>query len=207
MTSKIEGLREGERKILDLLDKNTMYGTEIVEHEEIEAPRPTVYSRLNALIDEDLVRKEKHGQRVYYSTTKSWQILKDNKKDLKNAAEDWHELCEEQAEKLDTGEIALDEFMNRAFGTLVPLLLQSILGEAYTRAINLSDDGFDDKPDGNLNRRQQELFIFAYDLCREYEFKGLSSLHQAIPESDDVEPSDHLNRPISPLADLVENGL
>lgn len=206
MTSKIEGLREGEKKILDLLDKNTMYGSEIVEHEIIEAPRPTVYSRLNALLDLDLVRKEKHSHRVYYSTTESWLVLKNNKKDLRNAAEDWHELCEEQVGMLETEEIALDEFMDRAFGTLVPLLLQSIFGEAYTRAINLSNEGFDDKPDGNLNRRQQELLVYAYDLCREYEFKGLASLHQAIPQSSNTESGDYLNRPISSLADLVENG-
>jgi hypothetical protein len=143
---------------------------------------------------------------MYYSTTESWNEVKNNIIDLRNAAEDWHGLCEQQVEQLGSNEITLGEFMDRAFGTLVPILLQSIFGEAYTRAINVGDKNFDERPDGTLDRRQQELLVSAYDICREYELKGLKTFHQAIPESEDIETLDHLNRPISPLAELVADG-
>lgn len=205
MTTDFEGLREREKEILEILgQKHSMYVSEIIEN--TRQPRPTVYTQLRSLKELDLVEREESGQRVFYSLTETWENYEANKEDLRNISRGWLKVVNRQITVFEHGFISPEEFGNRMWGDLIPLLPQSLLGEAYTRVVNISDKEFHEIPDEGLNRKQQELLIFAYSLCRETELEGLSKL-SAVDEIDEFEIETYFSRPMSRLREYYDNGL
>ncbi|WP_436903530.1 winged helix-turn-helix domain-containing protein [Halovenus halobia] len=195
MTLDLEGLHKGEKKLLNLLDGQSMYFTEIVEHEEVDVAKPTVSSRLKELKRLDLIQSERLGQKRFYSTTEARFQLKNLKKTLEAKAEQWVEACREQVLRYERGEISPQEFMQQTYATLVPLFPMRIWGMAYIWALDFDKQDFFDKPDGDLDRKQEELLKHAYAVCRRYEIQGIKTLHTVDYDSISGEISDYLNTP------------
>lgn len=193
MMTSIEGLHREHREIIELLDSNSMYFSEIVA--EASFSKPTVVSKLEDLQRYDLIESEQVGQKKFYSTTETREDLEIYKSKIEEKAADWVDECKRQVILYERGDIRTEEFMHQTFGTLVPIFPMRILGMAYVWALEFNRQDFFDTPEGDLDRKQEELLKHAYEVCREYEIKGLEVLHVIDYDEIEVDISDCLNAP------------
>lgn len=189
----IGGLHREHREIIELLDSNSMYFSEIVS--EVSFSKPTVVSKLEDLQRYDLIESEQVGRKKFYSTTETREDLEFYKSMIERKAADWVEECKRQVVLYEQGDIRAEEFMQQTFGTLVPIFPMRIWGMAYVWALEFDRQDFFDIPEGDLDRKQEELLKHAYKICREYEMEGIEVLHMVDYDEIEVDISDYLNTP------------
>lgn len=192
----IEGYHREHREIMTLLENNStgsMYFSEIVAG--VSFSKPTVVSKLNDLQRDGILTTEEVGQKKYYSLTETGDKLRSYRNDMEKIADGWVNACKYQVRLYEKGDIQAEEFMQRIFGTLVPLLPMQLWGTAYMSALEFDRQGFFDEPDGDLDRKQGELLRHAYEVCRKYELEGMKVLDKIDYDEIEGESSDYLHTP------------